>query len=174
MAILVKCKAGYSVYPLSGKQCLGTSCATLPAPAHGRLVPIQCQVVPRKRELAWLTPGTVCSYKCKRGYKVTGDKYRTCRDNGTWSGQEAVCKAKTCHLLEPPANGYVLPKVCRTGPVPFRKRCKFRCRKGYRLRGKSGAKCLANQRWSSEGTDVMHTWQRLETAAGSEIRRAAS
>ncbi|KAK7500671.1 hypothetical protein BaRGS_00008246, partial [Batillaria attramentaria] len=176
--MLCQCKAGYSVYPLSGKQCLDINecsfsnggcdhecqnspgsftCACRPGyelHEDGRTCVRElspCQVVPRKRELAWLTPGTVCSYKCKRGYKVTGDKYRTCRDNGTWSGQEAVCKAKTCHLLEPPANGYVLPKVCRTGPVPFRKRCKFRCRKGYRLRGKSGAKCLANQRWSSEG-----------------------
>nr|KAG5713034.1 hypothetical protein BaRGS_021828 [Batillaria attramentaria] len=40
------------------------------------------------------------------------------------------------------------------------------------VKDKNGERDTVIQRLA--GADVMHTWQRLETAAGSEIRRAAS
>ncbi|XP_070198602.1 fibrillin-1-like [Littorina saxatilis] len=147
------CGPGYTLAD-DNTSCFRSSCPSLSNPSHGRLVPVQCQLTPRVDQNAWLTPGTVCSYRCRRGYKLRGHAYRTCLPNATWTGQPPTCKAKTCSVLKPPTNGYLLPAICRTGPVPFRKRCKFRCGKNFRLRGKSGAKCLANQRWSTDGSST--------------------
>ncbi|XP_076446162.1 uncharacterized protein LOC143283746 [Babylonia areolata] len=145
------CGEGYTLGS-DNASCTRSSCPTLAAPRHGRLVPVQCQLRPRRGQHAWLTPSTVCSYRCRRGYTLTGPAYRTCQHNATWSGHAPTCRPKTCGKLEAPANGFVFPPVCRKGAVPFRKRCRFRCMKNFRLQGKSGAKCLANQRWSTDGS----------------------
>ena len=80
-------------------QCAGSSCPGLAAPRHGRLVPVQCQLKRGDGQDAWLTPSTVCSYRCRRGYRLTGHAYRTCLDNGTWTGQPAVCSRKSLSLF---------------------------------------------------------------------------
>ena len=35
--------------------------------------------------------GDNCVVTCNDGYGVQGDGVRTCQNNGTWSGTEAVC-----------------------------------------------------------------------------------
>ncbi|KAL8617136.1 hypothetical protein ACOMHN_014306 [Nucella lapillus] len=150
------CGQGYTLAD-NNASCSRGSCPTLAAPRHGRLVPVQCQLRPRKGQEEWLTPSTVCSYRCRRGYTLTGPAYRTCLPNASWTPPAlpaTACLPKSCRKLLPPANGFIFPPVCRNDSVPFRKRCKFRCMKGFRLRGKSGTKCLANQRWSTEGRAI--------------------
>ena len=32
-----------------------------------------------------------CSFTCNTGYELTGSDTRTCQNNGSWSGTEAMC-----------------------------------------------------------------------------------
>ena len=36
--------------------------------------------------------GDTCSFTCNTGYKLTGSDNRTCRSNGSWSGEDTVCR----------------------------------------------------------------------------------
>ena len=38
-------------------------------------------------------PGSGAHYKCDYGYKLVGDEYRECQNNGYWSGKRPVCKS---------------------------------------------------------------------------------
>ena len=35
--------------------------------------------------------GDNCTVTCNEGYEVQGDGVRTCQNNGTWNGTEAMC-----------------------------------------------------------------------------------
>ena len=51
---------------------------------------------PANGQVSWngLTSGSRATYTCNDGYRLIGDKFRTCLSNGIWSGQES-----TCHLI---------------------------------------------------------------------------
>ena len=68
--------------------CLSTEklCCELPDPTYGKV-----RVKSR-------TDGSTAFYSCDRGYKLSGDKTRTC-DDGDWRGEEPCCigKASAVH-----------------------------------------------------------------------------
>ena len=33
-----------------------------------------------------------CSFTCNTGYELTGSNDRTCQSNGSWSGNDGVCR----------------------------------------------------------------------------------
>ena len=37
-------------------------------------------------------PGDTCSFTCNNGYELTGNAYRICQTDGSWSGIDAVCE----------------------------------------------------------------------------------
>ena len=37
------------------------------------------------------SPGDTCSFTCNAGYVLTGSGSRTCQDDFTWSGTDAMC-----------------------------------------------------------------------------------
>lgn len=39
--------------------------------------------------------GDSITYECDNGYKLVGNKQRTCQSNGQWSGNEAKCEGIT-------------------------------------------------------------------------------
>ncbi|XP_014669248.1 PREDICTED: sushi, von Willebrand factor type A, EGF and pentraxin domain-containing protein 1-like isoform X2 [Priapulus caudatus] len=43
-----------------------------------------------------LQPGTTISYSCMAGYRLSGQRNRTCTGNGTWNGEEPSCERITC------------------------------------------------------------------------------
>ena len=41
------------------------------------------------------TPGSLCGLGCLPGYRLaSGDSYRECRSDGTWTGQQPKCEGK--------------------------------------------------------------------------------
>ena len=36
--------------------------------------------------------GDTCSFTCNTGYELTGSDNRTCQNDGSWSGNNTVCK----------------------------------------------------------------------------------
>ena len=36
--------------------------------------------------------GETCSYTCSTGYELTGSDTRTCQSDGSWSGNDGVCR----------------------------------------------------------------------------------
>jgi len=37
-------------------------------------------------------PGDTCTVSCKNGFDFRGNPLRTCQDDGTWSGDEILCR----------------------------------------------------------------------------------
>ena len=37
-------------------------------------------------------PGETCSFTCSTGYELTGSDTRTCQNDGSWSGSDAMCR----------------------------------------------------------------------------------
>jgi len=58
---------------------LERSCAPLIAPDNGM---IQC---------SGTSVDDICVFTCDDGFELSGSSSRTCQDDGTWSGTEAVC-----------------------------------------------------------------------------------
>ena len=42
-------------------------------------------------------PGETCSFTCNGGLVLDGDTSRTCQDDGSWSGSDAMCKGVDCN-----------------------------------------------------------------------------
>ena len=38
------------------------------------------------------TVGSTATYRCNTGYNLVGNRQRTCRSNGQWSGEEPICE----------------------------------------------------------------------------------
>ena len=36
--------------------------------------------------------GDTCSFTCNTGYELNGSDTRTCQSNGSWSGNDDVCR----------------------------------------------------------------------------------
>ena len=39
-----------------------------------------------------------CSFTCDTGYDITGSDTRTCQSDGSWSGNDVVCRRSKLHL----------------------------------------------------------------------------
>ena len=38
-----------------------------------------------------LNPGDTCTFTCNDGYMISGSTNRTCQNDGTWNGSNAMC-----------------------------------------------------------------------------------
>lgn len=43
---------------------------------------------------------SIASYSCTKGHDIKGDHDRTCLMDGTWSGNETICKAITLCIAQ--------------------------------------------------------------------------
>ena len=60
-------------------------CGDLSNPVNGRVV------------LQLTTEGSVATYSCNKGYKLSGSSTRTCGSDGAWTGDAPTCNSK-CRL----------------------------------------------------------------------------
>ena len=60
------------------------SCPSLDSPSNGT---INCSL----GDDGVLSYEDACSFTCDTGYELTGSDTRTCQNNGSWSGSNAMC-----------------------------------------------------------------------------------
>ena len=41
-------------------------------------------------------PGDTCDFTCTGGFELVGSASRSCQDDGSWSGSEAMCRGMRC------------------------------------------------------------------------------
>ncbi|KAG8535759.1 hypothetical protein GDO81_027832, partial [Engystomops pustulosus] len=86
---------------------------------------------------------------CNDGYTPRGSLVRTCKKNGKWSGQTAICDDGAGHCPDPG----VPPGATKTGVrYDVDESVSYRCVTGLTLIGSSKRTCLESRRWS--GTEV--------------------
>ncbi|KAK2521486.1 Svep1 [Columba livia] len=84
-------------------------------------------------------------YSCNEGFLLDGDRSRVCLANGSWSGVAPVCKAVTCPVPLPLANGRIIGS-----DFGFKKEVQYHCNEGYSLQGVSTLTCQSDGTWDSE------------------------
>ncbi|XP_077983821.1 sushi, von Willebrand factor type A, EGF and pentraxin domain-containing protein 1-like [Glandiceps talaboti] len=120
--------------------CTKSHCANLAVPADGSK---ECTT--NDDEF-----GTVCEFKCKTGFLLSGSRYRKCTENGQWSGEDTTCRGRKCPLLPAPVNGRVNPRMCATEKQNYKRICVFTCNQGYKLVGPEYKLCLSTTQWSDQ------------------------
>lgn len=124
--------------------------------------------------------GDVVEYKCKTGYKLSGENTTTCIIDGYWTEPNITCNRTftptylfflLLHLnvvaimCSPPKfkNMVVKGEAKNNDKYYFGNTIKFDCIEGYKVFGDGTTRCLANGRWSrmrakcsSRLTDLSH------------------
>ena len=68
----------------------GKSCPVLQPPTNGAITSFSCGS----------SFGSQASFTCNKGYQITGSRLRSCRSDGTWSGNTTLCNSKDlCHTV---------------------------------------------------------------------------
>lgn len=143
--IVYKCKQGYKLQGSSvltceadGKwagifpKCIPVECPHLSFPEHGMIIG------------SGNAYGTVLSFHCMNGFKLTGSIERRCQENGQWSGTDVSCKEVDCGWPGPFYNGFLLGQKTNVGSVIF-----FSCDIRTNFEGSSlQTTCLENGTWS--------------------------
>lgn len=127
------CKRGYRQF--GSNECTVFRCPKLSPPKHGYFVNNKCHNV----------FNAACGLRCDPGYELRGSSLRMCRDDGTWSGSDAICIMKTCPSLSPPKNGHM---VCSSDDFSYSTTCRFTCDAGYKLVNSRKRDCLAISEWT--------------------------
>uniref|UniRef100_A0A8C1Y2Q4 Sushi domain-containing protein n=1 Tax=Cyprinus carpio TaxID=7962 RepID=A0A8C1Y2Q4_CYPCA len=91
--------------------------------------------------------GNFIEYKCEDGYRLEGDAYIECRENG-WSPEPPQCIGKSCGSLADFLHG----RYDMTGNL-FGDTAKPVCDKGYMLAGKETTRTCRDQGW--DGRDPL-------------------
>uniref|UniRef100_A0A8C8Y9F7 Complement C3d receptor 2 n=1 Tax=Panthera leo TaxID=9689 RepID=A0A8C8Y9F7_PANLE len=105
--------------------------------------------------------GTTVTYTCNPGpesgveFVLIGESTIRCISNdqerGIWSGPAPVCKLSLPAVQCPPAhvaNGYKISG--KEAPYFYNDSVKFKCNKGFTLKGSSQIRCKANNTWDPE------------------------
>ncbi|XP_063794198.1 complement C2-like [Pseudophryne corroboree] len=93
--------------------------------------------------------GTNITFMCNDGYIPRGSMKRTCKINGKWSGETAVCDDGAGHCPDPGTP----PGAVKTGVrYDVDESISYRCASGLSLMGSAKRSCLESRRWS--GTEV--------------------
>jgi len=108
--------------------------------------------------------GTTCSFNCKPGYeKVNGTSKRTCKEDGTWSGEQLQCQAVTCVGMNIKSEGLLsYPPECTNSSValPYATECQFTCKNGYQHHGPGLKTCSQSKKWAPDNNPSCKDVQR--------------
>ncbi|XP_067025508.1 uncharacterized protein [Acropora muricata] len=141
------CPEGVQLKPGDQFTCQGAiRCATLPTPSNG--LKTGCS------DPSFQQYGTICSFSCKAGYKLTGSSRRQCLKNDSWSGMDSACQVINCTPLVPPSNGMISPSSCLSRSS-YGQSCRISCqRQGYSLEGGSVRICSSDGEWTGSNDTI--------------------
>ncbi|XP_060564358.1 low-density lipoprotein receptor-related protein 2-like isoform X5 [Ruditapes philippinarum] len=77
--------------------------------------------------------GSVCEQTCSKGFeKVSGSNIRSCKLDGSWSGEDLKCqeKIRQCGDVPLPKRGYIVSGQCANY---YRAKCNIACDTGYQF-----------------------------------------
>lgn len=118
---------------------------------------IDCGRVPviLKGEVKYVNSSThldsLVNYTCSYGFKVSGVRIRTCRDDGKWSDSSPKCEEIRCLPPEVPKNSSVVYSGNdRSTSDSFKvgSTVQYRCATGHIVRGQSLRSCEPDGSWS--------------------------
>ena len=90
------------------------------------------------------TFGSVATYSCDNGYRLSGQSMTICQADGTWSGSEPTCKIVDCGQLDDITNGQITQQIHTT----YDSVTSYSCDNGYVLIGPNRRTCQADGTWS--------------------------
>ncbi|KAM6949553.1 LOW QUALITY PROTEIN: sushi, von Willebrand factor type A, EGF and pentraxin domain-containing protein 1 [Aplochiton taeniatus] len=143
-----KCEEGFTLNTTATLKCMmGGEWA--PSPFDVGCAPVRCSK-PESLARGYVSGtnysfGAMVAYSCDKGYYVRGEKRRTCKANGEWSGVLPTCQPVPC--TSPPLlkNGFIQNK----GRFFFNSKVTYGCDAGYRLTGRPERVCQVNRQWSN-------------------------
>jgi hypothetical protein len=119
---------------VTGTRCeTAVDCGILPHPSNGM-----------RNGMATIYNSTV-QFDCDTGYNLTGSSTRTCRADGTWSGQQAHCNIVDCGDPGIPLHG---ASDLADNVTTYGTEVNFTCDPTHRLVGLSSIVCKADGYWS--------------------------
>lgn len=117
----------------SGREptCDAVTCGSLPSPNNGQGV----------------LQGNTYHFSCLKGFILFGDKARTCRADGTWTGKQPTCISYHCPTLNAPAHGQLVGHSYSRDSVIMTS-----CNEGYMLEDDSSRFriCQKDKTWSGK------------------------
>ncbi|KAE8279214.1 Sushi, von Willebrand factor type A, EGF and pentraxin domain-containing protein 1 [Larimichthys crocea] len=150
-----KCEEGFMLNTTATLRCLMGG-EWEPSPYDIRCVPVRCSR-PESIDRGYVSGsdysfGAVVAYGCEKGFGIRGEKKRTCKANGEWSGVLPTCGPVTCDAPPLLNNGHIanLQGIQGTrGRYIFNSKVIYACNAGFRLVGRPERICQANRQWSN-------------------------
>ncbi|XP_058030532.1 P-selectin isoform X3 [Ahaetulla prasina] len=106
-----------------------------------------------------------CSFRCDKGFTITGQVNLQCLSSGQWAAEEPQCAAVQCQPLNIPVNGN-FSCIHIHGEFHYQSRCNFKCKKGFLINGEETIVCEASGAWStSEPTCQVKQCQTIQPPA---------
>ncbi|XP_065899288.1 uncharacterized protein [Dysidea avara] len=98
-----------------------------------------------------------CNFTCNTGYELTGSDTRTCQSDGSWSGNETICRRVQCPIGDHVQISSDISGVCSNNFGLYGELCSFACDHGYQLVTDLFffGECLADGSWTSTPTCVI-------------------
>ncbi|XP_041475001.1 sushi, von Willebrand factor type A, EGF and pentraxin domain-containing protein 1-like isoform X1 [Lytechinus variegatus] len=143
--VTFQCEPGYRLVGLARRHCQenGTWSGNQPT-----CIPVECRVneafplgiVIRNHTVF---RGDKVLYSCNPGYKIAGQAFRICGNDGILAGEQPTCIRVTCGPPPDLLNGNVtLPND------KYESNATYSCSLGYTLDGPTSRQCLSNGSWS--------------------------
>ncbi|XP_064385063.1 deleted in malignant brain tumors 1 protein-like isoform X2 [Halichondria panicea] len=142
--VTFSCNVGYKLSGLQSITCMENATWSGPPPTCSE-IPV-CSALSLDNGAISSTetmPGTVVTFSCNVGYKLSGLQSITCMENATWSGPPPTCsEIPLCSALSL-GNG----TINSTDNTPGTQ-VSFSCNDGYKLSSPEGVTCMENGVWS--------------------------
>ncbi|KAL7984743.1 hypothetical protein Chor_003313 [Crotalus horridus] len=89
-----------------------------------------------------------CSFRCDKGFTITGPVNLQCLSSGQWTAEVPLCAVEQCQSIQPPARG-MMDCVNPIGYYSYNSTCNFACKVGFELSDSQPLICRASGQWTS-------------------------
>ncbi|XP_039204906.1 P-selectin-like isoform X1 [Crotalus tigris] len=89
-----------------------------------------------------------CSFRCDKGFTITGPVNLQCLSSGQWTAEVPLCAAVQCQPLNIPVHGN-FSCIHIHGEFHYQSSCDFKCQEGFLINGAGTTICEASGTWSA-------------------------